>query len=337
MARGGKIVGVAVLVIVAALLVGITFTIGWRPFLGPRIRPATQRTFDRTPGRLARGEYLANAVSGCIFCHSDHDFTQRGFPTAAGRAGAGMVFPLKDLPGQLTAPNLTADPETGLGRWTDDEIARAIREGVDRGGRSLFPLMPYEHFRHMSDEDLASVVVYLRSLPPVRSTLPATHIIFPVSYLIRALPQPVVSAVPPADSSTPVERGAYLAEMAGCTDCHTPQKNGAPLQGLEFGGGFVLEGPWGRVASANITPDPSGIPYYDAQLFVQVMRTGYVKARPLNSIMPWPAYRDMTDENLRDLFAYLQTLKPVRHHVDNTEPPTLCRICNTSHGAGATN
>jgi hypothetical protein len=86
-----------------------------------------------------------------------------------------------------------------------------------------------------------------------------------------------------------------------------------------------------------IRAHPSGIPYYDAQLFVEVMRTGYVKARPLNSIMPWPDHRHMTDENLRDIFAYLQTLKPVRHHVDNTESPALCRICNASRGAGASN
>ncbi len=233
--------------------------------------------------------------------------------------------------------NLTADPETGLGNWTDDEIVRAIREGVDRTGRTLFPLMPYERFHQMSDEDVASVVVYLRSLPAVRNSLPSTNISFPVRYLIRAAPQPLTSPVPPRDASTPAARGAYLVEIAGCADCHTPQKNGAPIQGLAFGGGLILERPWGRVASANLTPDPSGIPYYDRQLFLQVMRSGSVKARPLNAIMPWTQYRDMTDGDLSDVFAYLQALKPVRHHVDNTDAPTFCKICKTSHGAGATN
>ena len=71
------------------------------------------------------------------------------------------------------APNLTPDPETGAGSWTDDQLARAMREGVGHDGRALFPIMPYQHYRNMSDEDLASVVVYLRSLPPVHNQLPS--------------------------------------------------------------------------------------------------------------------------------------------------------------------
>ena len=78
--------------------------------------------------------------------------------------GAGDVQPYADLPGKIVAPNLTPDPETGAGNWTDDQLARAIREGIGHDGRALFPMMPYTHFREMSDEDLASVIVYLRSL-----------------------------------------------------------------------------------------------------------------------------------------------------------------------------
>ncbi len=106
---------------------------------------------------------------------------------------------------------------------------------------------------------------------------------------------------------------------------------------MEFAGGFVLEGPWGRVASANITPDPSGIPYYDEAQFIQTMRTGYVKARKLNQIMPWWHFRDLTDDDLRDLFAFLQTLKPVKHRVDNETPPTPCKLCGNRHGLGDNN
>ena len=197
--------------------------------------------------------------------------------------------------------------------------------------------MPYEHYRHMSDEDLASVVVYLRAQPPIRNVVPKTQIIFPVRYLIRSVPQPVTTPVPMPDASTPVTRGTYLVEMGGCTDCHTPQKQGQPIKGMDFAGGFVLEGPWGRVASANITPDPSGISYYDAQLFIQTLRTGAVKARPLNPIMPWSAYGTLQDQDLTDIFAYLKTLKPVAHRVDNTETPTLCRLCGSVHGSGDKN
>ena len=95
-------------------------------------------------------------------------------------------------------------------------------------------------------------------------------------YLIRAVPEPVESPVPAPDVSTPEKRGAYLVEMAGCADCHTPQDaHGQPLPGMNFAGGLVLDGPWGRAVSANITPDPSGIPYYDQALFTQTIRTGF--------------------------------------------------------------
>jgi mono/diheme cytochrome c family protein len=224
-----------------------------------------------------------------------------------------------------------------VGNWSDDALARAIREGIGHDGRTLFPMMPYEHFRHLPDEDVASIVVYLRSLPAVRNPLPSTEIIFPVKYLIRSVPEPIEAPVAPPDLSAPLKRGAYLVEIAGCIDCHTPQVHGQPVAGMEFGGGQVFEGPWGKVASANLTPDASGISYYDEDLFVQTIRTGYVKSRELNQIMPWHVYRNMTDEDLKSIFAYLKTLTPVKHNVDNTESPTYCEICKTSHGGGAQN
>ena len=253
------------------------------------------------------------------------------------KLGAGQVFPLVGLPGTVVAPNITPDPTTGAGSWSDDQLARAIREGIGHDGRTLFPLMPYEHFRGMSDEDVASVVVYLRSLRPVQNLLPKTQIAFPVNFLIRSVPQPVTEPVPASNSTDPVKRGEYLVQMAGCSDCHTPQERGQPKPGLDFAGGFELQGPFGTVTSSNITPDPSGISYYDENLFVQAMRTGRVGARSLNPIMPWLMVRNMTDEDLKAVFAYLRTLKPVHHRVDNTLPPTPCKICGGKHGGGDQN
>jgi mono/diheme cytochrome c family protein len=259
-------------------------------------------------------------------------------PLIEGTRGAGYAdFPMAGLPGRVIPPNITPDPETGAGNWTDDMLARAIREGIGHDGRALFPFMPYPDMRQMSDEDLASVIVYLRSIPPIRKALPKTDIIFPVKYLMRSVPQPITEPVPQPDLSTPVKRGEYLVTVAGCTDCHTPQAKGEPIRGLEFAGGFVLEGPWGRVASANITPDPSGISYYDEALFLEMIRTGYVKARKINQIMDWSDYRNLTDEDLKAIFAYIRTLKAVKHRVDNTEPPTPCKLCGSSHGAGNQN
>jgi mono/diheme cytochrome c family protein len=333
-----KISLVVVLCLVALVAVGITMTVGWRPFLGPRVRPLTNRVFERTPERWARGKYLVENVTSCMDCHSPHDWTKHDAPITPGMEGAGGdMSVMSGLPGRVVAPNLTPDPETGAGNWSDDALARAIREGIGHDGRTLFPMMPYEDFRRLPDEDLASIIVYLRSLPAVRNQLPQTEIIFPVKYLIRSVPQPVTSPIPAPDLSQQVKRGAFLVGIAGCSDCHTPQDRGQPIAGMEFGGGQIFEGPWGKAASANLTPDASGIPYYDEALFVQTIRTGYVKARALNQIMPWYVYRDMTDEDLKAIFAYLKTLAPVKHVVDNTEPPAYCPVCKTTHGGGAQN
>ena len=339
MNRLAKILGLAFAVLVLVLVAGITFTIGWRPFIGPRARALTSRRFQSTPERIARGEYLVQHVCDCMGCHAEHDWTAHDAPILPNTLGAGQDMNLlKGFPGKVYSPNLTPDAETGAGNWSDDQLARAIREGVSHDGRALFPFMPFLDFRHMSDEDLASVIVYLRSLPPVHKKQPTTQLIFPVNYLIRTVPEPLDAPVPEPDVSTPEKRGKYLVTIAGCTDCHTPQDgHGQPLAGMDFAGGFILDGPWGRVASANITPDQSGISYYDQALFAQAIRTGFAGARKLNQIMGWHAYRGMTDEDIGAMFAYLKTLRPVRHHVDNTEPPTFCKVCRQTHGGGNQN
>ena len=100
----------------------------------------------------------------------------------------------------------------------------------------------------------------------------------------------------------------------------------------------MFHGSWnGTIASANITPDASGIAYYDESLFMQVMRTGYVKARKLNPLMPVDRYKGLSDDDLKAMFAFLRTVKPVKHRVDNTEVATNCKLCRAKHGAGQEN
>ena len=324
------------LIIIVVLSLGITFTIGWRPFIGAKKRALTDRKFEATPQRLARGKYLVDGVLGCFGCHSDPDWSKQGAPPIAGREGAGHVWSDQDMP-WLVAPNITPDKETGAGNWSDDALARAIREGVSHDGRALFPIMPYPDYREMTDEDLASVIVYIRSLPPVRNQLPTTKMPFPLNFLMQNMPQPLNSPVQPPDQSTPVARGAYLVKMAACADCHTPQEKGQPMPGMEFAGGFLLHEPKGDVVSANITPAASGIGYYNEATFIKVMRTGKVGARPLHYSMPFYFYGKMTDQDLGAVFEFLKTLKPVKHQLDNFEPPTYCRLCKQRHGFGATN
>ncbi len=322
------------MVVVAALftlaLAGVVLVFGWRPILGPNVRPVSSKKFEVTPARLERGRYLAENVMGCIECHTPAKDTPT-IPERTGPPGSGRVF-VEQGNFRVVALNITPDPETGLGKWTDDEIARAIREGVDKNGRTLFPIMPYQEFRSISDEDIASVVVYVRTLPAVRHVLPATSVPFPLSRLINTAPVPVTAPVAPPDRNDPLKLGRYLVHAGGCIGCHTPMDKGQPLPNMQFAGGQVF----GGVASTNLTPDPSGISYYDQQLFRQVIRTGKVKARQLK-LMPWWVFRGMTDEDLDAIYAYLRSLPPRKHRVDNTEPPTYCRICRQKHGGGNLN
>jgi mono/diheme cytochrome c family protein len=317
--------------------VAVPVAIGVRPIIGPRSRALTTRCFDPTAARLDRGRYLVTSVAGCFSCHGEADWQSPGFPVKPGTEGGGRVWDREGLP-YVTAPNITPDRETGAGAWTDDMLARAIREGIGHDGRTLFPLMPYTQYRSMSDEDVASVVVYLRSLPALKRALPPTKVPFPVNRFINALPLPVTAPVPNPDRQDAVAYGDYLTRLGACRDCHTPaDARNQPIPALEFSGGFVLTGPYGLVASRNLTPAPSGIPYYNADLFVEVMRTGMVKARKVHDAMPWRAYGRQTDDDLRAIFAFLQTVPAVAHRVHNSLPPTRCPVCGGLHGGGDTN
>jgi mono/diheme cytochrome c family protein len=336
MKRWQKALASTVLVLGAVGSTGITATIGWRPIIGARARPLTDRRFDPTPARLERGAYLTKGVTPCLVCHSETDTKNLWLPKP-GTEGSGQRWVEPEL-GWMVVPNITPDRETGAGDWSDDAIARAVREGIGHDGRTLFPLMPYSNFKTMTDEDLAAVIVYLRTLPPVRKALPKSAIPFPVNRLINSAPEPIEGIVT-AELSTPETRGQYVATIAGCTDCHTPlDDRNQPMTSLAFGGGGVVAVQGHEpVASANITPSANGIPYYTEELFMETIRTGRVRARQLSDVMPWRFYRNMTDEDLKSVFAYLKSLKPVDHYVDNSLPRTKCARCGHEHGGGERN
>lgn len=210
-------------------------------------------------------------------------------------------------------------------------LARAIREGISHDGRVLDPQMFSVSYRFLSDEDLASVIVYLRSLKPIRNPLPQTKL---EKYPDPATPLTAPVAAP--DLSTPVARGRYLIRIGTCIGCHTAFFNS--ISPGYFGGGDPVKRGKELAFSANLTTDPSGIlSYYDESLFLQTLRTGKVKARKLSAVMPWVAVGKMTDDDLKSIFAYLKTRRPVQHIVDNTEPPTFCPKCGQMHGYGDRN
>jgi len=294
----------------------------------PAMRPPSTRRVEATPDRLARGKYLFMHVANCADCHSDVHFDRFATPIKEGGLAVGRPWPTElGLPGTFYSPNLTSDPETGVGAWTDGELSRAIREGIGRDGRVLFPLMPYGEFRNMSDEDTDSIVAFIRTIPAVKRKQPITTVNFPVNLMIKAAPQPVTAPVASPDKNDKVTYGKYLSIIGGCRTCHTPAEHGSPKPGTEYSGGekFGLEGKGLLAVSFNITPDNNtGIGTWDENQFLekfhQYKEYAEGKAPPATpenfTVMPWLSFNGVEDDDLRAIFAFLKSLKPVEHVVE---------------------
>lgn len=317
-----KILGSVLLLVVVVAGGGFAY-LHFKPV---KMRAASDIAVERTPERIARGNYLFNHVNGCVDCHSPVDETRFGYPVIPGSVGKGkIVIPGPGMPGTIVAPNITPDPETGAGRWTDGQLLRAIREGIGHDGRVLFPMMPYSDFRNLSDEDAYSVVAYMRTLPQATSSLPATTVKFPVNLFIKSLPSPV-DPVPPANRADPVAYGRYLTNIGGCRFCHSPVDNdGYPVKGKEFSGGQEFElAPGARAVTANLTPDrETGIGTWSEadwlEKFAQYKdyaANGSPVVEPnMNTAMPWLIFCNIETNDLRAIFAYLKTVPAMKNAV----------------------
>ena len=315
----GALVGVTILV-VAVVLFGYL----------PRSAPPSDIRVDRSAERVERGRYLTINVLQCVDCHSVRDWELYGGPPmppiGAGRPcmdretpTAGVNVGQEFFPGVLCIRNITQDPETGLGDWTDGEIIRAVREGVGRDGQGLFPIMPYFIYRHLSDEDVEAVVAYLRTMPAVRSAQPPERqIAFPLNLLVRLWPEPVTERIEAPDrTQDPVAYGEYLARIARCEFCHSPRDPNSldPFPGRRYAGGmpFFL-GPERIMYPMNLTPHPSGLGSWTKEIFIARFRA-HAEAQPVapeyNTLMNWNAFAGMTDEDLTLMWEFFQTLPPV--------------------------
>jgi mono/diheme cytochrome c family protein len=214
-----------------------------------------------------RGEYLVRA-GGCFSCHT----AIGGQKLAGGRA---LATPF----GTFYSPNITPDPETGIGRWTDAQFLRALREGVRPDGANYFPVFPYPSFTGITDSDALAIKAYLFSLPAVRQQNRPHDLPFPFSWrflqtgwkLLFFIRGPFKS-VP--ERSAAYNRGAYLATaLAHCGECHTPRNFlGAMKSGRRLAG--TLDGPDGQLVP-NITPDPgTGIGKWEKSEVVDLLKTG---------------------------------------------------------------
>ena len=229
-------------------------------------------------------------------------------PGTEGKGGEQYTKAL-GFPGDVVVPNLTP---FGVGSWSDGELDRAITVGVTREGRALFPVMPYPHYAKLCQDDVDAIVAFVRTLPPIEHTPPATSLSFPMSLIVNSIPADSARpACPPAGDV--IERGRYLVEVASCVECHSPVKRGQVVPGSEFAGGRLMRVPTGTVASANLTPGgPLG--GFTAEAFVARMRVHsaadavVVEAGGLQTPMPWTAYAGMSDDDLAAIFAFLQTV-----------------------------
>lgn len=316
------------LITIAGLALVVAGGIAFLALRPPKRRPPSPEKISLEPARIERGRYLALHVTDCLGCHSDHDFERFGMPIKRGTEGqGGFAFDEKlGVPGVVCAQNITSDPDDGLARWTDGEVLRAMREGVDRDGRALFPMMPYGAYRSLSDEDARAIVAYIRTLPAIRRSVPPKRIRFPLNLLLKSVPRPLDGPVPPvSDASDHLGYGRYLATIAGCRGCHTTEDaRHRPIPGMEFAGGIEFRGPWGTSRSANLTPEAHtwmGRATKDEfigrfKAFVPLAEgVSPVAPKGQNTVMQWLPFSGMTVEDLGAIYDYLKTVPPVRHDV----------------------
>jgi len=312
-----------ILGIIVVLALGV---FGYYYFRRPATNPATSVVVDKSPERVARGKYIFTSISYCDDCHSEQDFGRLARPVDEATRGYGKLMADKDMPGQIYAPNITPDMETGIGSWTDGEKIRAIREGVDKNGRALFRIMPYSYYRYMSDDDVQALVAYLDTMPAIKHQLPPTKIDFPESMWTQGDPKPADAPVKAPDPSNKLQYGEYLAAISHCEVCHSPHPGLREDVSLRLAGGRRFTTPAGVVISANITPDKAtGIGDWDIGRFKNRLKTylqyenadGPPKIGPDRfTMMPYQAYAHMNDSDMEAIYGYLMSRPPINHKVD---------------------
>lgn len=284
------VAGLLAILVVGVIGLAIYSNIKFKPTYSDR--PLYSVTADTSPEGIARGEYLMEQAMLCAeACHSEY-----------GKMFAGGVETISEGPVSFVfaVPNLTPDQETGLGSWSDAEIARAIREGVDKDGVGLVA-MPSYSYNALSDADVAAVVGYLRSLEPIRNEVPQLdgNIVAKIMLALGMFgPDPMGEPITQIQVNPPQgtnDNGKYMVSIGDCMACHKQNLAGGPLPLAAIG----------DTPAANLTPGGE-LAFWTAEDFIQAVQTGkHPGGRILDDSMP---QYGMTDEDLRDIFTYLMTL-----------------------------
>jgi cytochrome c2 len=260
-------------------------------------------------------------------CHSTRDWSKFSGPVVPGTIGKGgeRFDQTMGFPGVYYSRNITP---AGINRYTDGELYRVITTGVTREGRAMFPVMPYPYYGKMDDEDIYSLIAYLRTLQPIENQITESVSEFPMNIILNTIPSKGLPTKRPLLSDT-VAYGAYMANASGCVECHSPVEKGQIIKDQTFAGGRVFTMPGGVLRSANISMDPeTGIGKWSKRAFVQRFKaytdSSYVAPSvaqgEFNTIMPWTMYGNMTEDDLGAIYTYLKTLPARKNDVVKFTP-----------------
>lgn len=239
---------------------------------------------------IARGKHFVESISDCVGCHTPNL--------------GGQMFLDDPSFAQIAAPNLTSG-QGGIGAtYTDEDWVRALRHGVAGDGRQLI-IMPSHWYNYLQDEDLGNIIAYLKTVPPVDQAWPARSVAFiPTRILLSLGALPFAPALiaqnearSTAEPAVTVEYGKYLVQVAACRECH----------GNDLAGGVNPGAPVGP----NLTPGGAFAAYREED-FLTTLHTGVTPGGAnLSEEMPWKNYGKMTDDELKAIFSYLQSLAPL--------------------------
>jgi mono/diheme cytochrome c family protein len=263
------------------------------------------------PEATRRGEYVFNAA-GCLGCHTDEK--NKGPRLAGGR-------PIKTPFGTFYGPNITPDPVHGIGKWSEAQFLRALREGVRADGAHLFPAFPYTSFAGMSDADAKDLWAYLRTVPAVARPNRPHDVGFPFNLRFLMAGWKWLFFAPQRfapDPAKPAElnRGAYLATALGhCQECHSPRSFLGGIQGgMAFAGGVLP----GGGAAPNLTPDPeTGLGKWSAGDTAEFLKSGMLPDGDFAGGEMTEVINNTTgklsDADRQAIVAFLRSLPAVRH------------------------
>ena len=265
--------------------------------------PAELRSADL----VTRGKYLTEAAD-CEVCHT----TEGGQPFAGGLA-------FRTPFGVLYSPNITADRETGIGTWTDEDFITAVHKGIAKDGQRLYPAFPYESYTLLEDADVRAIKAYIFSLPVARATAPPNGLRFPYNQrwlmgIWSAFYNPDQRFQPLQNRSPEWNRGAYLVEGLGhCGDCHTPRNIAQALDNRRKFEGAVADG-W---RAYNITSDNvSGVGEWSDAELIEYLHAGHAVGRgsaggPMAEVVD-ASLRNLLPADIRAMVAYLRSIPAIR-------------------------